>query len=387
MCIAHSAEVSGATLSLLRIVSYLSMKGHSVSLVLPGEIQHMPTAINLEKVSIKVINLPEVSLDETRSIGTKLSILRQRIRYMMRLWKYIRRGGFDLVYVNSAMAIYGGIAGKLSRKKVAWHIREDLTPTRGNKVRIAAIKKIADSVIFVCHPIGAAFAKRPPHQTWHFIPNPVDAKRFVVTESRQALRTRNGILHDALVVITIGFVTRRKGFDILLKAFAEVLRKHADAYLLIVGEHSSCTPVDHWKELQDIVEEHNMGERVRFMGYRDDVAELLHLSDVFVLSSRNEAMPVCLLEAMASGKAIVATDVDAVSEILDGGTMGIIIPPEDVPALASALSSLIRDDSRRADIARLAQGKARTIYNPEHIYQQVEKVLIGMTVRSNHTDS
>jgi glycosyltransferase involved in cell wall biosynthesis len=100
-------------------------------------------------------------------------------------------------------------------------------------------------------------------------------------------------------------------------------------------------------------------DRVRFAGARRDVANVLAALDVFVLSSDFEGSPLALIEAMAAGKAIVATRVGGVPDLIDDGVHGLLVPPGDPGALGTALLSLARDPARRAALGAAARGRQR----------------------------
>lgn len=381
LCISHSAELSGATLSLLRVSAYLARNGHDVSIVFPASPPELPSALHRGNTEILVVPNPEYGLTDMGSILKKAAIVTKRIRYIFALRSLIKRSDYDYIYINSAMSLYAGIAARLAGKPIIWHIREDLSPTWGNKIRIRAIKSYAYRVIFVCGAISRIFEPPKPTQTWFFVPNPVDVSQFIIKEPADDLRRKEGLPTLSPVIISVGYVTPRKGFDILLQAFALVITEYPAARLLIVGDYSR-TPPAYWNSLQEIIREHNLQKSVAFVGYRDDIPRLLAMSDIFVLSSRNEAMPVCVLEAMAAGKAIVATDVDAINEVLNDGRLGIIVPPEDPQALGSGIMALLRDEQQRATFESLARTQAHMHHEPETIFAQIERIITETPKRS-----
>ncbi|MCD6384378.1 glycosyltransferase family 4 protein [Candidatus Sumerlaeota bacterium] len=377
LCISHSAELSGATLSLLRVASYLAEKGHSITIIFPEEVHVFPSTIKLDNVRKTVLYNPELSWVETKGVKKKISLLWQRIKYVRQVRRFVKQGNFDLIYVNSAMALFGGLGAKSAGKKVVWHIREDLPLTPGNRLRIIIIKKIANSIIFVSRSIARAFGNKPTHQEWFFIPNPVEVSKFKVSDDEIATgRKELNIPDNTPVIINVGFISYRKGIDVLLRAFSLVIAEYPQVRLLIVGERARTTTDTYWNELQRIIKENNMEDSVVFTGFREDVHRLVGLSDIFVLSSRNEAMPVCVLEAMAGGKPIVATNVDAITDILDNGKLGIIVPPDNPDALATAIIELLQDETKRKNMGQLAQEKAITAYQPEKIYPEIESAIL-----------
>ncbi|MCX7765447.1 MAG: glycosyltransferase family 4 protein [Candidatus Sumerlaeia bacterium] len=376
VCISHSAELSGATLVLLGVVKFLAEKGHNVSIIFPNKIPQFPKEFNLSQVKQAIIYHPEISLKEAVGIGTKIRIMLTRLQYINAVRKYIKKEKAELVYVNTAMAIYGGLAGKLAGRKILWHIHEDLVPNLWNRIRIFLIKRLAQTVIFVASIISRPFGKKPVKQNWVFVSNPVAIEKFSVSpaEARKCRRELN-IPENAFVILNVGFISKRKGIDILLKAYARIKPELPDSRLVIVGSYSH-TPSSYWNELQQIIAQNKLEENVYFTGHREDVARLMAMSDLLVLSSRNEAVPICVLEAMATGIPVVATNVGAIVEILEQGKLGIIVPPEDDVALAEGIRKIITDQAKKQEFCRLAQQKARESYNSQKIFAQIEKVIL-----------
>lgn len=160
--------------------------------------------------------------------------------------------------------------------------------------------------------------------SWRVVHNGVDLKEFAV-EERESARMRLGLAAGRLAV-SIGRLSRQKGFDLLLQAWPGV-RERVEAELVVVGSGPD--------------EEHLRARAgsARLVGARDDIASWLAAADVVVIPSRWEGLAYVALEAMAAGRRVVATDVAGMREAL-GGT-GTIVPPEDPEALAVALAEAL----------------------------------------------
>jgi starch synthase (maltosyl-transferring) len=135
--------------------------------------------------------------------------------------------------------------------------------------------------------------------------------------------------------LAIGRLHPQKGFDILLEAIPPLLEAHADLHLLIAGEGPQK------RELEERVAGSACGSRIHLVGRRDDVPSLLQACDVFVLSSRWEGMPNVVLEAMAAGLPVVATDVEGVRDVVIDGETGIIAEQGSAVSLSNAMKSLL----------------------------------------------
>ncbi|MCK6503473.1 glycosyltransferase [Myxococcota bacterium] len=169
------------------------------------------------------------------------------------------------------------------------------------------------------------------------IPNGVDVAAFQrPAEVRQAVRRELGLADDLPVLLAAGRLNAQKDHATLLRALADPALGEAPLRLLLAGE-GELRP-----ELEALADALGLGERVRFLGVRRDVPELMAAADAFVLSSTYEGNPLVVMEALSAGLPVVATAVGCVPELVDAST-GALVPPRDPPALARALRALLTD--------------------------------------------
>lgn len=169
------------------------------------------------------------------------------------------------------------------------------------------------------------------------------------TGTRERVRRELGIPDDSLVAITVANLRREKDYPNLLHAVHLALREEPRLVLLAVGQG----PLE--GEVHELHESLGLGARVMLLGYRTDVSDLLAASDLFVLASAHEGLPVSIMEAMAAGLPVVATAVGGVPEAVVNGETGILLPPHDPEALARALVVVARDRSLRGRMAQAAR--------------------------------
>jgi glycosyltransferase involved in cell wall biosynthesis len=178
---------------------------------------------------------------------------------------------------------------------------------------------------------------------------------FAPVPRERALRARRelGIAEDAPVVGAIGRLNAQKGHAYLLQAAPAVLAAHPATHFLVVGDGDLMEPLKrHAREL-------GLAGRVRFAGHRTDVPDLLGAIDVLAIPSLYEGTPLALFEAMAAGKAIVATAVDGCAEVLEHERTGILVPPRDAAALGRSLTILLGDPQRRQALGEAARSASR----------------------------
>ena len=164
--------------------------------------------------------------------------------------------------------------------------------------------------------------------------------------TRAAARRDLEIPPGAAVVTTVGRLTAIKNQMLFLEAAA---RLTGAATFLIVGDGEMRA------DLERGARERGLGARVRFLGWRRDLAAIHAASDVFAMTSLNEGTPAALIEAMAAGVSPVATDVGGVRDVIQDESMGIVVPPEDAAALAGAIRNLLDNPGHRASMAAAAR--------------------------------
>jgi glycosyltransferase involved in cell wall biosynthesis len=183
------------------------------------------------------------------------------------------------------------------------------------------------------------------------IENGVELSRYHRKPDKEALRKQLGLAPDRLYVANVARFHPVKDQAMLLRAFAGVASQRVDVDLLLVGDG----PLR--GELETLTAELNLRERVRFLGIRSDVPEILTAVDVFALTSVSEAASLTLLEAMASGLPVVVTAVGGNPEIVREDREGLLVPRGDVSATTAALLRLLNDSEAAARMG--AAGRAR----------------------------
>jgi glycosyltransferase involved in cell wall biosynthesis len=187
------------------------------------------------------------------------------------------------------------------------------------------------------------------------IPNGVDLARFSGSADRAALRHSLGLPTETKLVAVVSRLTALKGIEDFLDAAAVVAGQRDDVRFLVVGEPSPIKNRAYVDELELRAARLGIADRVIFTGLRSDVPALLSAVDVSVMPSLNEALSNVLLESMAAGAAVVATNVGGTAEALVDGKNGLLIPPANPQAMAAAILHLMDN----APLARELGNQAR----------------------------
>jgi len=203
--------------------------------------------------------------------------------------------------------------------------------------RESVIMGLADRVIAVSHSVAEAMATRM-----------IAMKRIRVVLNRTLDSPRQPAIADiqaaALVrpsIVTVGGMNHRKGIAELISAFEIAGAEFPDAHLYLVGDG----PERALFETQ--AHKSRWRERIHFEGFQSVPQAYMLSADVFVLASRRESFGLALIEARQAGCAIVASDIDGISEALDGGQAGLLVPPQNVQALADSLCKLLASEHQR----------------------------------------
>ncbi len=167
--------------------------------------------------------------------------------------------------------------------------------------------------------------------------------RPIASNGRAVTRAGLGIPDGDTLILTVARFTQQKGYAFLLHAAGEIVRRIPTARFLLVGDGPERG------EMQALADALGLAHCVRFLGERNDVADLLAAADVFVLPSLFEGLPLVVLEAMALGLAVVATNIGGTAEAL-GADYPWLVEPASAPALATEITEAIGDDAKRRDV-------------------------------------
>lgn len=352
-----SLEVGGAERVFVTLANRFAERGHAVQMVLMK---------------------PEGALRQELSAAVQRVDLRTyRIwRTVLPLARYLRRERPDVMLSTlSQPNLVAILARRLARVSTRIVVREANTPTyefggagkwkdRIVPALIARLYRQADAIVAVARGVQADLLRltRLPQSRVPCIYNPAitDALLHLREEPVEHAWFQQGA---PPVVLAVGRLTPQKDFATLLRAFAKV---SAPSNLLILGDGEERTA------LEQLVNQLGIAERVQMPGYEPNPFKYMRRAAVFVLSSRYEGLPNALIQAMACGCPVVATDCPSgPREILDGGKYGVLVPVGDEDALAQAILQGLEGRIPTAPPEWLQQ------FEENHIVEQYLRVLEG----------
>lgn len=209
------------------------------------------------------------------------------------------------------------------------------------------------------------------------IGNGVDIGRFSPdAEIRQTMRAQLGVADDRPVIMMVGRLVAEKGYPELIEAMRQV-----DAELWIVGERLASDHASAVAQVLDAAESNPiLQSRVRLLGYRQDIPDLLRAADIFTLPSHREGMPRSIIEAMMTGLPVVATNIRGSREEVVDGETGLLVPVGASDALAGALNRLAGSSALRGSMGQAGRNRALEIYDERKV---IDRQLDHLGLRAN----
>jgi len=180
------------------------------------------------------------------------------------------------------------------------------------------------------------------------------------------LKTRLGFDVNDPVLLVAGRLEPQKGHRVLIDALPLILREFPRARLVCLSDGALRS------ELEQRVAELGLQSSVRFTGYQPDLLPWLALADICVLPSYYEGLPVAVVEALASGKPMVATAVDGTPEVLTDGETGLLVPPGDSASLAKAIIQMLANPEQRASMARKGHERVLELFGKDVMIERTQ---------------
>ena len=387
----HTAAQSGAEIAMLNLVRSLDTRKVTPVVVFGAD---GPVAEQMRTFAeTHVLPMPvAVGSAKKDSLGVG-SLFRLRATlggaaYILRLAKFIRRNHVDFVHTNSLKAdLIGGMAARLAGRPVIWHVRDridnDYLPASVVRAFRLLSRWIPQFVIANSGSTMRSLSIALPDGSY---PTPANGKEHsaVVHDGTPwpfpGTRTsaRNGQFRIGL----IGRVSPWKGQHIFLRAAALVNQDFPNARFFIVGG-ALFGEAEYEREVRSLTESLGLTGVVTFTGFRSDVQNAIADMDLIVhASTTGEPFGQVIIEGMAAGKPVIATNGGGVPEIVEDGKTGILVPMGDVPAMAEAIRRVLANPALAEDMGVRGRERVRDHFTIERKARKVEAVYQAMFSRS-----
>lgn len=289
-----------------------------------------------------------------------------RIRNLLataRLWRIMRQEKYNLIHVHTPVAsALGRVAGFLAGVPSVIYTAHGFHFYQGGPMKYWALYYPIERILAHCTDVIITINHEDYERAQGFclrrggrvvlVPGVgVDIGRFAKQVGSPLIRDRLGIPQEALVLLAVGEINLNKNYTELLKVVGMLTKDYPHLYALIVGDG----PLK--GSLQRLISRAGLGERVRLLGFRSDIPELLAASDLVVSFSKREGLPVSLIEAAAAGRPIIATDVRGNRDVVEQ-VGGELVPPGNAVLAARAISELLADPERRRHLGEEASKRS-----------------------------
>lgn len=358
--ISSAQSLGGGERHLADLANGLARRGHDVY-------------VALRPNSPLIGELKEVPVENVKTVPLRNSLDAKSARDLSKL---VTRNKIEIVAVHMArdypLAAYAVRMNPSSRLIVTRHVLFPL-----NRLHRFTLSKAA-RIIAVSQAVASQLRadRVAPAEKISVVLNGIDVSRFAKAKEDfdrlQFLRNWK-LAVDSLLVGTVGELTPLKGQEEFLRAATQVVKHLPNAYFVVAGiDHSRGNK--HRIRLEQLIEELNLRDHVRLIGWQEDLAELYCGFDVFVSASHTESFGLALAEAMASSTAVVATETEGARELIKPGETGLLVPIGDVDKLAEAISLLLDDRDERIRLASAAQHAALVNFDVERMIAETEDI-------------
>ena len=362
-------DVGGVPEHLLTLIEGLQGQNYAVSVAcnhITDPMRQRFTALGVDIYLIKLHRLPHPA----------------DLLSAWQLYQFLRREQFAIVHTHmSKAALLGGLMARFARIPVIVNTAHNLGCIAFTKhwqralfwlYDKALFALTMDAVILVSENIRRQIVANrllPEHKAV-YIPNGIKTNDLVQTDKHKILTIKKSLDINPThwVLGTVARLVWFKGLHTLFAAMPDILKAHPDTTLLVIGDG----PLK--QELEGQARELGISEAIRFLGERNDVADLLVVMDMFVLPSVSEGMPITILEAMSTALPVVATNVGGIPELVVDGQTGFLVSREQPNALAQAVIKLLGDENLRKKMGNAGKGRVAHVFSSRYMVAETARL-------------
>jgi glycosyltransferase involved in cell wall biosynthesis len=338
-------------------------------------VEHVRHAGPGVEVLVCALNRGGPALEAARAAGARTFVLpgRSRLARMGRLAGLLRAEAITVVNGHNPMAgAAAALAARLAGVRAVLRTEHSLQYGARHPAAWPGLARVATAlttyVVCVCKTVRESHVTRFPRAARRFVTVRNGISAAPAARPREQVRAALGLGPQDRVALTVGSLTPQKAQHVLLDAFGRAASDVPGSYLLIAGEGPLRSTLEARRDAL------GLGDRVWFLGAREDVDDLLAAADVFTLSSQREGLPITLLEAMRAGRAVVLTRAGGCAEAVTEGITGTLVPVDDAAALGSALGALLADPARCARLGEAGRERWAREFTAERMVLETERL-------------
>lgn len=293
-----------------------------------------------------------------KGIGVHLLKRRPGIDYLypFKLARYLRKSKIDILHLHNPTALfYGTLAGKIAGIPCIIYTEHGRDFSSSSKVKIAnrILCRMVDKIVVVAECGKRYLVEHEGVNEKKIIKiyNGIDSKKFGTRQEVTLIRRELGITDDQSLIGIVARLDPIKNHTCLIRAMKIIAAKLSEAVLLIIGDGALRS------ELESLTAKLQLQNHIKFLGARNNIAELLSVMDVFVLSSLSEGLSLTLIEACAAARPIVATDVGGNAEIVEHESNGLLVPSDQPEVMAKAILEILSHEVKARLMGEMGRKK------------------------------
>ena len=373
-----NAELYGSDRVLLNILNSLDRSKFNPTVILSYE---GPLVYELIKLSVpvKVINLGILRQKYFNFCGI-VSRAYHFLTSFFHLVNIVRKEQIDLIYSNTCVILVGGLAARICRRPHIWHVHEIIeNPKWVWKIIIFWVCTLSTQVIAVSYAVKRHLLGKSTfyEQKIKVVYNAIDIDKYFRVQKENQIRKEFNVPDEALLVGMVGRITPKKGHNHFLLAAGEVARRLPGVQFMVVGGPDQGAE-DYMNELHRQAEDLGLFRQIIFTGFRKDIAAILSAFDIFVLPSLwPDPLPTVVLEAMASGKPVVAYAHGGALEMIEDRRSGFLVPPFSYHDLAKKILILATDRELRNRMGNAAKKQIPSKFSQRNFTRAINNLILS----------
>jgi glycosyltransferase involved in cell wall biosynthesis len=387
----HTAKLGGGEIALLNLLASIDRQRFDPVVILFSD---GPLRTKIEALGIRVFVRPlggNIVNARKDGLGGK-SLLKvvdvwRMLKFAVGLARELKKLGVEIVHTNSLKSdLIGGVAARLAGVPLVWHVRDRIArdylpgPVAWTFRMLARI--LPNRVIVNSGATLETLCTRRDADS-----SAPKAKRYTVvhdgTNVVEPIPEQKDRCEGDYVIGLVGRISPWKGQDVFVKAAQRVHERFPKARFQIVGS-AMFGEEEYERQVQELARRLLPADAIEFTGFREDVLDLISNMDLVVhASTRGEPFGQVILEGMAAGKAVVATNGGGVPEFVNDGETGILVPMGDAPAMAAAISRYLSDSTLRHRAGAMARRRVVEHFTLQHTAKKVERVFEDLISTSN----
>jgi len=372
--VSHSSEWGGAEKCLYLLLAALPRDQFESIVLLPdgGALATAIEALGIETRRGPFLPWVRPWIDHWRGPGFEEGVAE--------ISRLIKTEKVDVVFSNTSVVVGGALAARLCGVPHVWHVLEMLSsdphlkPTVGFREFYSLMQILSDKVIAGSHSVKAEieqFVKSPATEIIHTVVE--DTNEQAIERRKEAVF---GVPEETFVISFVGDMSARKGIEDLIRCAPTVLARNQNARFMIAGRDA-----ERGAAVRRQISQNGLEDAIRLLGFRDDVKSIMAASDVFVLPTRSDPLPLVVQEAMSVGTPVIATLSGGCSDMVVDGETGLLVPIRDPDALAVAIIRLMESPAERNEMGELGRQRLSTVFSHKDYVEKMSSMLLQLVGR------